>query len=682
MSEDHGAQQIKHSVSTQSRTTLHGLPRSRTRAIQIVWFTVAALIFILFLMGVPHSFRSALDISPETRASLTDLGLSPRFPAYFLLGTDLFTILAFGGVALLIVLRRSDDWMAMFVAMLLLTLGMVYSSPVYDTPAPLWLIGCLIALGEILQVLFVYLFPDGRWIPGVTRWLVPVLVVWRPAMWIALYLPTYRASVQTAETYGHVEQSTIDIVLFLILLVGGIGSQVYRYRRISTAAQRQQVKWLLFGIGLAVTVVGTYVLVFNALELFPTDSSALLIRLAGRLVRQVALFAVPITLAIAVQRYRLWDIDFLINRSLLYGAMTLLLGLVFVGTVLLFQELLALATDVEQSPLALAGSGLVVGALFTPTRRMLQAFIDRRFYGIQVDYRDSALRAQAAWRPNPPVGSIGPRIGAYDIIEPLGRGGMAEVYRGRHISLDRDVAIKVLPRTLAEQEDFRTRFEREAQAVASLQHPNIVQVYDFGEADGAYYMVMEIIKGPDLGAYLSQHGKLPLAEAQLLVDGIASALDYAHAQGLVHRDVKPSNVMLKPVTVAGSGASSVQQQPVLTDFGIVKIRGAGTRLTNTGMVGTFDYIAPEQIRDSKDVDGRADIYSLGVLTYQLLTGRTPFSASNPAALLLAHLNQPPPDPRHVQPDLPAGTAQALLQALHKDPAARFATAGDFARALC
>jgi serine/threonine-protein kinase len=313
---------------------------------------------------------------------------------------------------------------------------------------------------------------------------------------------------------------------------------------------------------------------------------------------------------------------------------------------------------------------------------MLQAFIDRRFYGIQVDYRDSALRAQAAWRPNRPVGSIGPRIGAYDIIEPLGRGGMAEVYRGRHISLDRDVAIKVLPRTLAEQEDFRTRFEREAQAVASLQHPNIVQVYDFGEADGAYYMVMEIIKGPDLGAYLSQHGKLPLAEAQLLVDGIASALDYAHAQGLVHRDVKPSNIMLKPVTVTGSGASSVQQQPVLTDFGIVKIRGAGTRLTNTGMVGTFDYIAPEQIRDSKDVDGRADIYSLGVLTYQLLTGRTPFSASNPAALLLAHLNQPPPDPRHVQPDVPAGTAQALLQALHKDPAARFAAAGDFARALC
>jgi hypothetical protein len=271
----------------------------------------------------------------------------------------------------------------------------------------------------------------------------------------------------------------------------------------------------------------------------------------------------------------------------------------------------------------------------------------------------------------------GTYLGAYEVLESLGRGGMSEVYKGRHPRLDRTVAIKVLPAGLAADSDFRQRFEREAQSVAGLRHPNIVQVFDFGDVDGLYYMVMEFIEGTDLACYLRERGALELAEAQDILHDLAHALDYAHAEDLIHRDVKPSNVMLQVVTGGGS-----RRRAILTDFGIAKIRSADTGATKTGvMMGTLDYMAPEQIRTAGEVDQRADVYALGVMLYQMLTGELPFPGDNPGAVLMAHLQQPAPDPRLLLPDLPAGVALATLRALAKDPAERFASAGELAGAV-
>ncbi len=278
----------------------------------------------------------------------------------------------------------------------------------------------------------------------------------------------------------------------------------------------------------------------------------------------------------------------------------------------------------------------------------------------------------------------GTRLGTYEVIELLGRGGMAEVYKGRHPRLDRTVAIKILSPSLAAEADFRQRFEREARSVAALRHPNIVQVFDFGDVEETFYMVMEYIEGVDMARLLREGGAIKLAPARSILDGLASALDYAHAQGLVHRDVKPSNVMLRPLV---EPAASFHEQPeafsaVLTDFGIAKIRASDTAATRSGMLmGTLDYMAPEQVRVAGTIDGRADVYALGVMLYQMLTGQLPFQGDNPGAVMLAHLQQQPPDPRTVAPELPDGVAQAILRAMAKDADERFASAGEFAAAV-
>ncbi len=296
------------------------------------------------------------------------------------------------------------------------------------------------------------------------------------------------------------------------------------------------------------------------------------------------------------------------------------------------------------------------------------------------------VAAQEVARPTPSqIGGVltGTFIGPYEVLEPLGRGGMSEVYKGRHGRLERMVAIKVLPATLAEESDFRKRFEREARGVAALHHPNIVQMFDFGDLGGTYYMVMEYIDGKDLAQTINEYGQMPLQVVDPIVKDLSSALDYAHSQGFIHRDVKPSNVLLQPAA-RGLGRQDPARlyRAVLTDFGIAKMVGGDTGATKTGlMMGTLNYMAPEQIRSAGDVDGRADIYALGVMLFQMLTGQLPFCVDNPGAMMLAHLQTPAPDPRILRPDLPEITALAILRSLEKEPDDRFATAGEMAEAL-
>lgn len=268
-----------------------------------------------------------------------------------------------------------------------------------------------------------------------------------------------------------------------------------------------------------------------------------------------------------------------------------------------------------------------------------------------------------------PIENIGRVIlGRYRIVELLGRGGMAVVYKAYQESLDRYVAIKLMHGFLAADEEFLRRFQREARNVAALRHPNIVQVHDFDRDGDDYFMVMENIDGPTLKARLEElaqrNQRLPREEAISIVRDLGRALEYAHSRGMVHRDIKPANIMLD-----SSG------RVVLTDFGIAKMV-TGTQLTATGsMVGTPAYMAPEQGLGQAG-DHRADIYSLGVVLYQLLLGDLPYQADTPLAVILMHVNDPLPEPRAVAPDLPVGLERVLQRALAKVPTERYQSVGE------
>lgn len=264
-------------------------------------------------------------------------------------------------------------------------------------------------------------------------------------------------------------------------------------------------------------------------------------------------------------------------------------------------------------------------------------------------------------------------VGDHYLVEAeLGRGGMAAVFRALDVRLNRRVAIKVLPPELAFNPSVRSRFLREAQMAAGLTHPNIVPIHMVHEADGLVFFVMALVNGESLAARLAREGSLPIEHVRGIISEVADALDYAHRQGVVHRDIKPDNILLDRAT----------GRPLVTDFGIARAAAEESRLTVTGMaVGTPAYMSPEQALGDRDVDGRSDMYSLGIVAYQMLAGETPFKATNTPAMLMKHVSEPPPPLRGRRADVPASLASAIEHSLAKRPDDRWRSAAEMRDAI-
>lgn len=260
----------------------------------------------------------------------------------------------------------------------------------------------------------------------------------------------------------------------------------------------------------------------------------------------------------------------------------------------------------------------------------------------------------------------GQMLGSYRIINQVGQGGMAAVYKAYQPSMDRNVAIKVLPRQLAESPEFAARFQQEARIIARLEHPHILPVFDYGESDGVTYFVMRYLDAGSLKTKM-EAGPLPLNEIDRLFTQLAEALHHAHGHGIVHRDLKPANALIDE-----------QGNLFLTDFGIAKLlESASPRLTQTdAIMGTPAYISPEQAK-AETVNQRSDIYSLGIILYEMVTGRVPFVADTPLAVILKHISDPLPPPSVVKSDIPEPIEKVILKALAKEPDDRYATAAEF-----
>ena len=268
----------------------------------------------------------------------------------------------------------------------------------------------------------------------------------------------------------------------------------------------------------------------------------------------------------------------------------------------------------------------------------------------------------------------GSLLAGYRLEAPVGKGGMAVVFRARDERLNRPVALKILAPGLASDSEFRRRFIGESRAAAAVDDPHIIPVYEAGEADGVLFIAMRFVRGGDLRMVLDREGTLSPARVAGFISPVASALDAAHAAGLVHRDVKPGNILVDTRT-------GRPDHVYLSDFGVSKGAIPAGHLTGTGIfIGTPDYSAPEQIQGLA-VDGRADQYALACVAYHLLTGTVPFDRPNAMALMMAHVSAPPPSLAARRPDLPAAADQVLAKAMAKLPEQRYESCGDFADAL-
>jgi tRNA A-37 threonylcarbamoyl transferase component Bud32 len=263
----------------------------------------------------------------------------------------------------------------------------------------------------------------------------------------------------------------------------------------------------------------------------------------------------------------------------------------------------------------------------------------------------------------------GKQFGPYQIVAPLGEGGMAAVYKAYQPGMERYVALKVLPRNYADDAQFLARFQREAKLLAQLQHPHILPVFDFGQADGYTYIVMPFIQSGTLTDQL-KGTPLSLPRIRQIITQVGEALNYAHARGMIHRDIKPSNILIDE-----SGNC------LLTDFGLARMVEDAVNLTSTGTImGTPAYMSPEQGSGSK-IDARSDIYSLGVVLFEMATGRVPYQAETPIAVVFKHVQDPLPPARSINPNLPEAVELVILKSLAKNPEDRYQTAADMVRAI-
>jgi tRNA A-37 threonylcarbamoyl transferase component Bud32 len=641
------------------------------RVLMLSVFTLTSMAGIISLPSYFQELRNSLLADVPRLAYLANLGVSAETGAAYTFTLDFLQCFLFSAAGLIIFYYRSDDWVAVLLSSILIMSGM--SSFAY-THSGYFFVGIFVLVQPIFGWLHVFpllcLFPDGRFTPSWSRWLIPIYFVGSVPLIYCNYL-------------WWVHDIVVDpglragfVMLLMLFWLLGAGFLFLRTHRTTSAVQRQQIKQMATGT-LGMVIPGIIVVLLPGVPLF--GDSALFNVVVVPLINSGSLIFFLIMLTFSILRYRLWEIDLALNRGIVYTSLTGLLVLVFIAVVLVLQSGLQALLGSEQTTLAaMISAGAVVG-LFNPIRLRLQQVVDRQLFGLQIGINQisavaSETRSTQISLPND-SSLIGKKLGSYEIQNLIGQGGMGEVYLAYQSSLNRQVAIKVLLPHLSRSLEFRTRFEREARTVAKLHHPNIIGVLDFGEIQGLYYMVMDYIQGEDLGDLLHKCKVLAFEEAMPLLAEIADALDYAHQQGVIHRDIKPSNIMLRKQT------HTEKLQALLMDFGLTRLVNSSSDLTNSGPIGTLAYMAPEQIISARAVDQRADIYALGVMAFQILTGKLPFPPNNQAALLFAHLNRPAPDPVHFKPDLPPQVCAAILKALAKDPAKRPQSAGAFAAEL-
>lgn len=647
------------------------------RVAWILWLLLTVMIFILnaiyffqraSVVCEDVSCNFAFALTPQIAQNLTDVGISPIVWAGHILFLDVLLVITYIGIATIIYLRRPDDWLVMVTTGMLIGLpisvGISNSTSPFANTAWEWLPNVHTLATIYLVFKFLAVFPDGQYIPKGMRWWIYLSMAWEIGRRV------FAGALTTAQG-----EFRLDLFLSTFILASiGMIAQIIRYRRHSSPSQRQQAKWAILGGALALMMVtlgaGLY---FTILPIVEAHTNAIWLNIALRVVYYSAYYFLIMGLAFSVVRYRIWEADLAINRSVVYFFISVVLGLLFLGSLVIIQRLFNILLGQEMDILAtIIATGLVASASPFIQRRVRHQ-IDKRVFGFRQDLIQLNKQQQQRveiYAEGKRGALSGQTVGHYAIGALIGKGGMGQVYHANHTQTGKEVALKVLAEALFQENLAPERFEREAKLAITLNHPHIVPVTEAFSHENVLYLVMPFVKGCDLWQIYKAEGKISLQRMLPILRQVADALDYLHAQAIVHRDIKPSNVMLGD-----------DDHAWLLDFGIAKwVNDSHVLTQSSGILGTLDYTAPEQLMSSKNVDHRADIYALGVMTYQLLAGEAPFMG-NVGNLVFAHLNQPAPDIRLVNPEIPPQVALALMRCMSKSADDRFNSAGDFVKAL-
>jgi uncharacterized membrane protein len=631
------------------------------------WVIIATLILLVTLFSIGPNYALSVERARASMDVIQPIFGTPEIYATYLIVVGLIGLIAFVSMAVLIYWQHGTEIIGYVVSLMLLVLGadltnfidaLVAQYPIMAIPGDM-----IRALALLLPIVVLFSFPTGKSVPGWGRIPVFILAIWslsRPFLYYTSFHPRFWPS-------------SLTLVWFIGFLGSGLAAAGYRYLKISSPEERQQTRWIILTGGAAIGIyliqlaVQFVVLGYDQPNTGAEVSTFPLIHTTYIL----GLLPVPFGLAVSIIRYRLWDLDLFINRSITYIILITLLAALGGGVLMVSLIGLEKLTGQDQFLVAAGIAAALGGLAIRPGYSFLKHFVDQHLYDIRLEY-DRKLETPAALEV---FGKELSSIGEYRHLQFVAYGTLANVYTAWHPTISRPLVVKILQPSLAQSEDFQERFEASARQMINLRHANIISLFDYGKIGATYYMVLEYISGPSMAEFLAKHAPVPADQIIYYVNEIADALEYAHAQGVLHHDLKPSNVMLQPVS------TSALRRPILMDFGITRLIGEKKRITGKNATSTYAYLAPEQIRLRPEADQRADIYALGMIAYQLSTGSIPFSSQSPAALLLAHLRQKPVNPCAINSKLPESMGQAILKALEKNPADRYDSAGAFARAL-
>jgi tRNA A-37 threonylcarbamoyl transferase component Bud32 len=632
---------------------------------------VASLLVTYYESGLILDYYTSQSFA----LAFTELNISARGFAFYMITWRVIRMLVFIGAASFIFSRRSDTRIGIATSLWLLVMGVTNSTALISVNVYLLTktsqvladssvitLEYLGAFGSIwltwagwtfiMAILLIY--PNGKIEP---RWSWAIIISWIfiSSLWSVLPLDSHFHPLM----WNFYLRSAIIAGLWIALIY----TLTLRYRRYFTKIERQQAKWVFYWVVLYAITYFSYIIIRELLQSTPLDTPHLILSDGTGIIIETSVIGTVISIAVSLFRYRLWDIDLVINRSLVYGAILTILSVIF------FAALLGLQLIGSTNPLLAVSISLGATALlYQQTKRHVQDFVDHRIYGLRIGLNAVNQLKDISKPPIETIGQLtGHQFGGYELLDLLGKGGMGTVYKA--YLAGETLAIKILNTDISMDADMRRRFEREAAVGMSLQHPNIVNIKRISEQDNHYYMVMEYIDGQDLRQYMKQKGALDVKTAIAIITALCDGLKAAHQANYVHRDIKPANIMLRK-----------DGSPVLMDFGIAKLRDGHTAITKTGAMGTIDYMAPEQIISAKEVDARADIYGLAVMLYEMLAGHPPFKGSA-AQLLFAHIQQPAPYLQEELPDIPLHIATSIMRAMSKDPDDRQQTVTAFSESL-